>query len=56
MLFSDGERIYPGLAGEALRVAQGQKGIVVRGTGASGETDSGHAALLDMRIGDFRCR
>lgn len=54
MLFSDGERIYPGFAGEALRVAQGQKGIVVRGTGASGETDSGHAALLDMRIGDFR--
>jgi adenylate cyclase len=54
MLFSDGERIYPGLAGEALRVAQGQKGIVVRGTGASGETDSGHAALLDMRIGDFK--
>jgi adenylate cyclase len=54
MLFSDGERIYPGLASEALRVAQGQKGIVVRGTGASGETDSGHAALLDMRIGDFR--
>jgi adenylate cyclase len=54
MLFSDGERIYPGLAGEALRVAQGQKGIVVRGTGASGEADSGHAALLDMRIGDFR--
>ncbi len=54
MLFSDGERIYPGLASEALRVAQGQKGIVVRGTGASGEADSGRAALLDMRIGDFR--
>lgn len=54
MLFSDGTRIYPGLAGEALRVAQGQKGIVVRGTGASGEADSGHAALLDMRIGQFR--
>jgi adenylate cyclase len=54
MLFSDGERIYPGLASEALRVAQAQKGIVVRGTGASGEADSGHAALLDMRVGDFR--
>jgi adenylate cyclase len=54
MLFSDGERIYPGLAGEALRVAQQQKGIVVRGTGASGEADSGHAALLDMRIGEFK--
>jgi adenylate cyclase len=54
MLFSDGERIYPGLASEALRVAQGQKGIVVRGTGASGDADSGRAALLDMRIGDFK--
>jgi adenylate cyclase len=53
MLFSDGERIYPGLAGEALRVAQAQKGIVVRGTGASGESHTGHAALLDMRIGDY---
>lgn len=54
MVFSDGERIYPGLAMEALRVAQNQKGVIVRGTGASGETDSGHAALLDMRVGDFR--
>lgn len=54
MLFSDGERIYPSLAMEALRVAQGQKGIVVRGTGASGEADSGEAALLDMRVGDFK--
>ena len=53
MLFSDGQNIYPGLAAEALRVAQGQRGIVVRGTGASGEADSGHAALLDMRIGEF---
>ena len=53
MLFSDGERIYPGLASEALRVAQQEKGIVVRGTGASGDTHSGHAALLDMRVGQF---
>src|SRR5207253_916030 len=30
MLFSDGEQIYPGLAAEALRVAQQQKGITVR--------------------------
>ena len=54
MLSSDGERVYPGLAVEALRVAQQQKGITVRGTGASGESDTGRAALLDMRIGEFR--
>jgi adenylate cyclase len=54
MLSSDGERVYPGLAVEALRVAQQQKGITVRGTGASGESDTGRAALLDMRVGDFR--
>jgi len=54
MLMSDGARVYPSLAVEALRVAQGQKGIIVRGTGASGDADTGHAALLDMRIGQFR--
>ena len=54
MLSSDGERVYPGLAVETLRVAQQQKGITVRGTGASGEADTGRAALLDMRVGDFR--
>jgi adenylate cyclase len=54
MLFSDGTRIYPSYAIEALRVAQGQKGIVVRGTGASGDADTGRAALLDMRVGDFK--
>jgi adenylate cyclase len=54
MLSSDGDHVYPGLAAEALRVAQQQKGITVRGTGASGESDTGRAALLDMRIGDFR--
>ena len=54
MLSSDGEHIYPGLAAEALRVAQQQKGITVRGTGASGESDLGRAALLDMRVGQFR--
>jgi len=54
MLSSDGERVFPGLAVETLRVAQQQKGITVRGTGASGESDTGRAALLDMRVGEFR--
>ncbi|MGO3932471.1 adenylate/guanylate cyclase domain-containing protein [Rhodopseudomonas pseudopalustris] len=54
MLLSDGKQVYPNLAIEALRVAQGQQSVVVRGTGASGEADTGHAALLDMRVGAFR--
>jgi adenylate cyclase len=54
LLFSDGSRIYPGLAIEALRTAQNKKGIVVRGTGSSGDTDTGRAALIDMRVGDFK--
>ena len=54
MLFSDGASIYPGLAVEALRVAQNQKSIVVRGTGSNGDADTGDAALLGMRVGDFK--
>ncbi|NEW90778.1 adenylate/guanylate cyclase domain-containing protein [Rhodopseudomonas sp. BR0M22] len=54
MLMSDGDRVYPGLAVEALRVAQGQKGVIIRGTGASGDDDTGHAALVDMRVGQFK--
>ncbi|PZA11699.1 adenylate/guanylate cyclase domain-containing protein [Rhodopseudomonas palustris] len=54
MLMSDGARVYPGLAVEALRVAQGQKGVIIRGTGASGDDDTGHAALVDMRVGQFK--
>lgn len=54
MLMSDGTQVYPSLAIEALRVVQNQKGIVVRGTGASGDADTGHAALVDMRVGQFK--
>ncbi len=54
MLFSDGVSIYPSLAIEALRVAQSQKSIIVRGTGSSGDSDTGSAALIDMRVGAFK--
>ena len=54
LLFTDGSKVYPSLAAEALRVAQQQKSILVRGTGASREFNTGEAALLDMRIGEFR--
>jgi len=53
LLFSDGKQLYPGLAVEALRVAQGAKGLLVRTTGASGETDAGNAAITDVKIGAF---
>ncbi len=54
MLLSDGSQVYPALVVEALRVAQNQRSIVIRSTGASGDADTGAAALLDLRVGDFR--
>src|SRR3954470_15370669 len=54
MLFSDGERTYPSLVAEALRVAQGASSIIVRSTGASGEKDAGVSAIVDLKIGAFR--
>jgi adenylate cyclase len=54
MLLSDGVKVYPALVVEALRVAQNKRSIVIRGTGASGDADTGNAALIDLRVGDFR--
>ena len=54
MLFSDGERTYPSLVVEALRVAQGASSIIVRSTGASGEKDVGVPALVELKVGEFR--
>lgn len=54
LLFTDGNKVFPNLGVEALRVAQQQKSIVMRGTRASGEMDTGLSALVDMRIGQFR--
>jgi adenylate cyclase len=51
MLYSDGVEVYPGLVAEALRVAQTGGSIITRSTSASGELDSGRAALVGMRIG-----
>ena len=54
LLFTDGNKLFPNLSAEALRVAQQQKSIVMRGTRASGEMDTGLPALVDLRIGQFR--
>ncbi|WP_417678389.1 CHASE2 domain-containing protein [Roseibium sp.] len=53
LLFSDGKQLYPALGVEALRVAQRAKGFLVRTTGASGQTDTGNAAITDVKIGAF---
>ncbi|MTI44947.1 adenylate/guanylate cyclase [Roseibium hamelinense] len=53
LVFSDGTQLYPSLASEALRVAQGASGLLVRSTEASGEV-SGHThAVTDIKIGAF---
>lgn len=54
MLFTDGERTYPSLVVEALRVAQGASSIIVRSTGASGENNAGVPALVELKVGEFR--
>lgn len=45
--------LFPSLALEALRVAQGASTFLVRGTGASGEVDTGDAAMTAIKAGNF---
>ena len=45
-----GERIYPGLSAEALRVAQRARGYLIKTVGASGERGAG-AGIVAVRIG-----
>lgn len=48
-----GDRLVPGLASEALRVAQGASTILVRASNASGETAFGRqTGITAVRIGD----
>ncbi|MEP7240871.1 MAG: CHASE2 domain-containing protein, partial [Devosia sp.] len=43
--------LYPALSVEALRVAQGAGSFIVRSTGASGEADTGQAAMVAFKVG-----
>ncbi len=52
LYFTDGTKLYPSLAVEALRVAQGARTVTLRGTGASGEFGGGRDSLIDTRVGD----
>ncbi len=51
LVFDVGDQLYPTLALEALRVAQGAGSYVIRSTGASGELDSGRPAMVALRDG-----
>lgn len=53
LIVSVAGQVYPGLSAEALRVAQGAQGIIIRTTSASGEQATGHAAVTTIKIGDF---
>ncbi|MCM8794332.1 MAG: adenylate/guanylate cyclase domain-containing protein [Candidatus Omnitrophica bacterium] len=52
LLLELGGVLYPSLAAEALRVAQGASGYVVKSTGASGETGAGVATgVVAVKVG-----
>ena len=43
--------LFPSLALEALRVAQGAGSYIIRSTGASGEADTGAPAMTGLKVG-----
>ncbi len=54
LLLGFGDVIYPALAAEALRVAEGADNYVVKSSGASGESRfGGRTGILSVRIGDI---
>lgn len=54
LILRRGKHLYPGLAAEALRVAQGSAGYAVKSAGASGEASFGaHTGIAKIKIGRF---
>ncbi|MBF0153567.1 MAG: adenylate/guanylate cyclase domain-containing protein [Magnetococcales bacterium] len=48
------DKLYPSLAAEGLRVAQGAKNYFIKSSGAHGEDRAGgHTGLISVRIGDL---
>lgn len=47
------DRIYPALSVEALRLAQGASGFVIRSNDASGEGGGGRPGMIAMRVGEL---
>jgi len=53
LVFRMGDTLYPSLAAEALRVAQGARTHIIKSSGASGETAFGErTGLNSVRVGD----
>jgi adenylate cyclase len=46
-----GGKLYPALAVEALRLAQGAGSVVIRATGGSGEANTGRPAMTALKVG-----
>lgn len=54
MLFRHGNKLFPSLSAEAIRVAQGVANYAVKSSGASGETGFGaHTGISKIKIGSF---
>ncbi len=53
LVAKSGSALYPSLGMEALRVAQQARNFVVKSTGASGESEVGAPAIVNVRVGDF---
>jgi adenylate cyclase len=47
------DSLYPALSIEALRVAQGASGYIVKSTGASSEFDTGNPGMTALKAGTF---
>jgi len=45
--------LYPAMAMELLRVAQGASTLLIRSTGAGGELDTGNPGMVAIKNGDF---
>lgn len=53
MFTTDGQNIYPALAVEALRVAQGAGSYVLKTSAASGEINAGSLAMTEFKVGQL---
>lgn len=52
LFFATGGELYPTLAAEALRVAQGASGYIIKSSGSSGELSFGRATgIVEVKIG-----